>query len=129
MTAINDPAWLASGHEPWLPKYLTVTEAAEALARPRGAVLRLIHAGKLRSIRLGRSYRIRETEVLRHLAGIRFENEMLEPAECACILRCPVTTIHALVHHGHLSGQPSREPGSYGIPVLEFLRFLGNAER
>ena len=45
-----------------------MTEAAEAMSRHRSAVLRLIHTGKLRSIRLGRSYRIREAEVLRHLA-------------------------------------------------------------
>ena len=129
MSAISHSTPPASKQEPWPPAYLTVTEAAEALSRNRQAVLRLIHTGKLRSIRLGRSYRMRETEVLRHLVRKPPEKQALDPAQCARILRCPVTTINALVQHAHLAGEPSGEPGSYPIPVMEFLRFLRDAER
>jgi excisionase family DNA binding protein len=59
------------GGEAWPPVYLTGSEAAGELSLNRAAVLRLIHAGKLRSVRLGRSYRIPGTEVSRRLAGDR----------------------------------------------------------
>ena len=128
MSATGNPAPPASTQQPWPPKYLTVTEAAGALSRPRHAVLRLIHAGQLRSIRLGRSYRIRETEIHRYLAEAPHE-ETLDLPECARILRCPVTTINALVHHGHLAVERPAEPGPSRIPATEFLRFLHDAER
>lgn len=51
------------GDAGWLPPaFLTVTEAAAKLSGHRSAVLRMVHAGKLRSVRLGRSYRIPEAE-------------------------------------------------------------------
>jgi excisionase family DNA binding protein len=114
--------------QPWPPRYLTVTEAATAMSRPRSAVLRLIHTGKLQSIRLGRSYRIREPEVLRQLAGATpGPTDVLDAAECARILRCPERTIHALVKLGHLEGDINRT-GSCCITVAEFQRFLRDAE-
>jgi excisionase family DNA binding protein len=114
--------------EPWPPTYLTVTEAAAAMSRHRSAVLRLIHAGKLRSIRLGRSYRVREAEVLRLLAGgIPGPAGMLDAAECARILRCPERTIHALIKLGHLDGESSGTD-SCCVTVTEFRRFLRDAE-
>jgi excisionase family DNA binding protein len=94
--------------QPWPPRYLTVTEAAEAMSRHRSAVLRLIHTGKLPSIRLGRSYRVREAEVLRLLTGpIPGPADVLDAAECARILRCPERTIYALVKLGHLDAEGS----------------------
>ena len=114
--------------QPWPPRYLTVTEAAEAMSRHRSAVLRLIHTGKLQSIRLGRSYRIREPEVLRQLAGAAPGlADVLDAAECARILRCPERTIHALVKLGHLDGESSGT-GSCRVAVSEFQRFLRDAE-
>jgi excisionase family DNA binding protein len=114
--------------QPWPPRYVTVTEAAAAMSRPRSAVLRLIHTGKLQSIRLGRSYRIREAEVLRHLAGpMPDPPDTLDAAECARILRCPERTIHALVKLGHLDGENSGT-GSCRVAVSEFQRFLRDAE-
>ena len=72
MNAPGHPAREVCAEQPWPPRYLTVTEAAAAMSRHRSAVLRLIHIGKLPSIRLGRSYRVREAEVLR-LQRIGFE--------------------------------------------------------
>jgi excisionase family DNA binding protein len=114
--------------EPWPPTYLTVTEAAAAMSRHRSAVLRLIHAGKLRSIRLGRSYRVREAEVLRLLPGpMPGPADTLDTAECARILRCPERTIYALVKLGHLEGESSGTD-SCRIAASEFQRFLLDAE-
>jgi excisionase family DNA binding protein len=114
--------------QPWPPRYLTVTEAAEAMSRHRSAVLRLIHTGKLPSIRLGRSYRLREAEVLRQFAGETPDPaDVLDAAECARILRCPERTIHALVKLGHLDGDSSGTH-SCRITVSEFQRFLRDAE-
>jgi hypothetical protein len=91
-------------------------------------VLRLIHTGKLPSIRLGRSYRVRETEVLRLLAGgIPGPAGMLDAAECARILRCPERTIYALIKLGHLDGESSGTD-SCRVAVTEFRRFLRDAE-
>ena len=73
MNQPDEPAREYVTGEPWPLRYLTVAEAAAVMSRHRSAVLRLIHTGKLRSIRLGRSYRIREAEVLRHLASERGE--------------------------------------------------------
>jgi excisionase family DNA binding protein len=107
---------------------LTVTEAAEAMSRHRSAVLRLIHAGKLRSIRLGRSYRVRETEAIPLLArGIPGPADTLDAAECARILRCPERTIHALIKLGHLDAESSGAD-SCRVTVTEFQRFLWDAE-
>jgi excisionase family DNA binding protein len=114
--------------QPWPPRYLTVTEAAAAMSRHRSAVLRLIHTGKLQSIRLGRSYRIREPEVVRQLAGATpGPADVLDTVECARILRCPERTIHALVKLGHLDGDSSGTD-SCRITVSEFQRFLRDAE-
>ena len=114
--------------QPWPPRFLTVTEAAELMSRHRSAVLRLIHTGKLRSIRLGRSYRIREAEVLRYLGeAMPVPPDMLDVAECARILRCPERTIHALLTLGHMDGENSGTD-SCRVAVTEFRRFLRDAE-
>ena len=128
MNAPGHPAREVCAEQPWPPRYLTVTEAAEAMSRHRSAVLRLIHTGKLQSIRLGRSYRVREAEVLRLLAGaMPGPADMLDAAECARILRCPERTIHALVKLGHLDGESSGTD-SCRVTVSEFQRFLRDAE-
>jgi excisionase family DNA binding protein len=115
--------------ESWPPVYLTVSEAAGKLSLHRAAVLRLIHAGKLRSLRLGRDYRIPQTEVSRYLAGQPGDTGTLDVAECAHILRCSPGTIYALLHHGHLTGKRSGKQGHYRIPVTEFRRFLSEVTR
>ena len=98
------------------------------MSRHRSAVLRLIHTGKLPSIRLGRSYRVREAEVLRLLAGpTPGPPDTLDAAECARILRCPERTIYALVKLGHLDGESSGAD-SCRVAVSEFRRFLRDAE-
>jgi excisionase family DNA binding protein len=128
MNAPAQPACEVCAEQPWPPRYLTVTEAAEAMSRHRSAVLRLIHTGKLPSIRLGRSYRVREAEALRHLAvGIPGPAGMLDPAECARILRCPERTIYALIKLGHLDAESSGTD-SCRVTVTEFRRFLRDAE-
>jgi excisionase family DNA binding protein len=64
----------------WLPPvFLTVTEAAAKLSRHRTTVMRLLHAGELRSVRLGRSYRIPEAEVHRIAAGQPFATTAPNP--------------------------------------------------
>jgi excisionase family DNA binding protein len=117
--------------ERWPPRYLTVAETAEALSQRRAAVCRLIHTGKLRSIRLGRTYRIRETggSHRRWTGAAPAGDDVLDVAECARILRCPEATIHALVYHGHLAAESTSPPESRRIAVSEFRRFLRDAER
>jgi excisionase family DNA binding protein len=128
MNAAGHPVREVCAEQSWPPRYLTVTEAAEAMSRHRSAVLRLIHTGKLPSIRLGRSYRIREAEVLRLRAeAMPGPADMLDAAECARILRCPERTINALVKLGHLDGECSGSD-SCRVAVSEFQRFLRDAE-
>ena len=128
MNAPGQPAPEVCAEQPRPPRYLTVTEAAEVMSRHRSAVLRLIRSGKLPSIRLGRSYRVREAEVLRLLAGaIPGPAVMLDAAECARILRCPERTIHVLVKLGYLDGESSGTD-SCRVTVTEFRRFCRDAE-
>ena len=128
MKAPARPAREVCAEQPWPPRYLTVTEAAEAMSQHRSAVLRLIHTGKLPSIRLGRLYRVREAAVLHLLAGsMPGPTDMLDAAECASILRCPERMIHALVKLGHLHGECSGAD-SCRVTVTEFRRFLRDAE-
>jgi len=127
MNTPHQPDREACPVQPWPPRFLTVTEAAELMSRHRSAVLRLIHTGKLRSIRLGRSYRIPEAEVLRYLAAMPVPAGTLDVAECARILRCPERTIHALLTLGHLDGEGSGAD-SRRVAVNEFKRFLLDAE-
>ena len=118
------------GDAGWLPPvFLTVTEAAAKLSRHRSAVLRMLHSGKLRSVRLGRSYRIPEAEVHRIAAGQPREGEALTVDECARILRCSLATVYSLLHYGHLVGERNGEQGNYRIPVTEFQRFISNVTR
>lgn len=116
------------GDAAWLPPvFLTVTEAAAKLSRHRSAVLRLLHAGKLRSVRLGRSYRIPEAEVHWMAAGQKCEGHALTVEECARILRCSPATVYSLLHYGHLVGERNGEQGNYRIQITEFQRFISNA--
>lgn len=50
------------------PKLLTVTEVAEMLRVSNMTVYRLIKAGELGSLRVGKSVRLREDDVDRYLA-------------------------------------------------------------
>lgn len=49
-------------------KFVTVAEVAEMLRVSNMTVYRLIQAGQISSVRVGRSYRIREADVDRYLA-------------------------------------------------------------
>ena len=109
--------------------FLTVTEAAAKLSRHRSAVLRLLHAGKLCGVKLGRSYRIPESEVYRVAAGRPRELHSLTVEEYAGILRCSPGTVYGLLHHGHLVGERNGEQGNYRIKVTEFQRFISNVTR
>src|ERR1017187_10311801 len=119
----------AGDTESWPPVFLTVTETARKLSLHRSAVLRLIHTGQMRSVRLGRTYRIPEADVHSLLAGEPDDRAYLTVEECACILRCSPGTIYGLLHHGHLTGEFSREHDQYHIPAAEFQRFLINVLR
>ena len=128
---MNQPDQAAREHgsgEPWPPRYLTVAQAAGVLSRRPPAVLRLIHTGQIRSIRLGRSYRIREAELLRFLAGTMPRKATVSVAECARILHCPESAIRGLVQNGHLASETRGSPDSCRIAVSEFRRFLRTAE-
>lgn len=119
-----------SGDAVWLPPvFLTVTEAAARLSRHRSAVLRMLHAGQLRSVRLGHSYRIPEADVHRIAAGQQREGRALTVEECARILRCSPATVYSLLHHGHLVGERNGAQGNFRIPVTEFQRFISSVTR
>ncbi len=49
------------------PDFLTVAEVARALRVSNMTVYRLVNAGQLPAVRVGRSYRIREEDVRRYL--------------------------------------------------------------
>ncbi len=48
-------------------KFLTVSEVAKGLRVSNMTVYRLVNSGQLDAVRVGRSYRIRETDVRRYL--------------------------------------------------------------
>lgn len=50
-------------------RFVTVAEVASALRVSNMTVYRLIQAGTIPAVRVGRSYRIREDDVDRYLAG------------------------------------------------------------
>ncbi len=51
-------------------RLLTVGEVCEELRVSNMTVYRLIKSGELSAIRLGRAYRVRESEVERYLSGL-----------------------------------------------------------
>jgi excisionase family DNA binding protein len=57
-----------SGGEP-RPRFVTVGEVADQLRVSNMTVYRLVQSGQLAAVRVGRSYRIREDDVDRFLAG------------------------------------------------------------
>jgi excisionase family DNA binding protein len=56
-------------------RLLTVAEVCQALRVSSMTVYRLIKGGELAAIRLGRSYRVRESDVDRYLSGRSVEVE------------------------------------------------------
>ena len=50
-------------------RFLTVAEVADALRVSNMTVYRLINSGELAAVRVGRSYRLREEDVDKYLAG------------------------------------------------------------
>ena len=50
------------------PRFLTVAEVADTLRVSTMTVYRLIKAGELRAVRVGKSYRLAEDDVDRYLA-------------------------------------------------------------
>jgi hypothetical protein len=99
------------------------------MSQTRPAVLRQIHSGQLRSLRLGRTYRIPDQRSNRILADGSWDDTSLTAAECARILRCPHHTICALVHHGHLAGRLSESHDCCQVRIAEFRRFLNRVMR
>ena len=118
-----------SHRDSWRPVFLTVTEAARTMSQSRPSVLRQIHSGQLRSLRLGRTYRIPDQDANRILADGSWDDMYLTTAECARILRCPHHTICALAHHGHLAGRSTESHDEYLIRIAEFRRFLNRVMR
>ncbi len=59
---VGDPQGFSSGN------LLTVAEVAHAMRVSNMTVYRLIKGGDLPAVRVGKNYRIRETEVERYLA-------------------------------------------------------------
>ena len=51
------------------PRYVTVAEVADLLRVSNMTVYRLVQAGQLPAVRVGRSYRIREEDIDGFLAG------------------------------------------------------------
>jgi len=51
------------------PRFVTVAEVADQLRVSNMTVYRLVQSGQLAAVRVGRSYRIREDDVDRYLAG------------------------------------------------------------
>ncbi|MBI4730460.1 MAG: helix-turn-helix domain-containing protein [Acidobacteria bacterium] len=58
---------MASSYSPGGPRFLTAVEAAERMRISKMTVYRLIKAGKLPAVRIGRSYRVREEDLDRYL--------------------------------------------------------------
>lgn len=58
---------MARTSSPSGPRFLTAQEAAERMRISKMTVYRLIKAGKLPAVRIGRSYRVREEDLDRYL--------------------------------------------------------------
>ncbi|HEY1332314.1 MAG TPA: helix-turn-helix domain-containing protein [Actinomycetota bacterium] len=61
---------------------LTVREVAHALRVSTMTVYRLIHGGRLRALRVGKSYRVRESDLDTYLSGrtVKVEGRTTEEA-------------------------------------------------
>jgi excisionase family DNA binding protein len=53
----------------WQSRFLTVGEVAASLRVSTMTVYRLINAGEIKAVRVGRSFRLREEDVDRYLAA------------------------------------------------------------
>lgn len=62
------------------PRFLTVAEVADAARVSRMTVYRLVHAGDLPAVRVGRSFRVPEAAVERLLALPDVQREASEQA-------------------------------------------------
>lgn len=56
-------------------RYLTVAEVADAMRVSRMTVYRLVHAGELPALRVGRSFRVPEDALAVYLAQAAVEGE------------------------------------------------------
>ncbi|GAB3073848.1 helix-turn-helix domain-containing protein [Corynebacterium aquatimens] len=54
-------------------KFLTVAEVAEIMRVSKMTVYRLVHAGELPAVRVGRSFRVNENAVSEYLDASTFE--------------------------------------------------------
>jgi excisionase family DNA binding protein len=53
--------------------FLTVAEVAERMRVSKMTVYRLVHSGELPAVRFGRSFRVQQAAVERHIASARYE--------------------------------------------------------
>lgn len=56
-------------------KFLTVAEVAEAMRVSRMTVYRLVHAGEMPAVRVGKSFRVPQDALERYLADARIDTE------------------------------------------------------
>ncbi|SDF28972.1 helix-turn-helix domain-containing protein [Pseudonocardia oroxyli] len=53
--------------------FLTVAEVAERMRVSKMTVYRLVHSGELPAVRFGRSFRVQQAAVERHITAARYE--------------------------------------------------------
>jgi excisionase family DNA binding protein len=58
---------VASDISPGGPRFLTASEAAERMRVSKMTVYRLIRAGKIPAVQIGKAYRVREDDLERYL--------------------------------------------------------------
>ncbi|MHB1775331.1 MAG: helix-turn-helix domain-containing protein [Acidimicrobiales bacterium] len=60
---------MSEPRDSWQSRFLTVGEVAASLRVSTMTVYRLINAGEIKAVRVGRSFRLREEDVDRYLAA------------------------------------------------------------
>jgi excisionase family DNA binding protein len=58
---------VARDNSPGGPRFLTASEAAERMRVSKMTVYRLIRAGKIRAVQIGKAYRVRESDLEEYL--------------------------------------------------------------
>lgn len=58
---------MASGSTPSGPRFLTASEVAERMRVSKMTVYRLIKAGKIPAVQIGKAYRVREDQLEQYL--------------------------------------------------------------
>ena len=106
-------------------KYYTTREVANKLNYKLNTVQKKINSGEIKAVKIGREYRIAESEMIRILGIYLNEPALYTPQEVAKILQLHIMTVEQKLKKGEIkSVQLGGVNGVYRIPKSELKKFL-----